>query len=337
VQARAPLGLILALLVGTGVPVPAAAELEILGPDAVRAQHMHSDGDASFLVIDGRRWELVTDPSSPLVSALGDGRFHPMDEGEVVRALESVPVSRHFDGRVLILPYPRRSPLRSSFENGAIVLSPGIRPVSAAHVHATVIHELGHLVQRERAPEGSRAFEEYRALRGILGPEFAESAPHRNRPREIFAEDFRFLLGGPLATSSGTIENPDLPTPDRVPGLREWFEDLLRPRGPEVSERPAFAPRSRPNPFFPSASTLVVVFDAGETPRAAGFASISGTVHDASGRRVGSLDGALTGPSGVEFRWNGRDDAGRQVGSGVYFLRWVERPQAGVARVQVLR
>ncbi len=69
-----------------------------------------------------------------------------------------------------------------------------------------------------------------------------------------------------------------------------------------------------PNPFNPGTS---VVFELAEPARA------SLTVYDVRGRRVAELhQGDL--PAGRHtFRWEGRDQAGRQVASGVYLVRFV--------------
>jgi hypothetical protein len=333
IRAQTPsLAALLTAITAALASVGEATAFAIRGPEDVREHLIQWRGADAFLVIDGREWELVTDPASPLVSSLGDGSFHPMDEVEVAAALRATAASRHFSCRIMILPFPRQTPMRSSFENGVIVLSPGVRPVSAEHVHATVTHELGHLVQRELASEGSPSWERYLDLRGLRGSEYRRDAAHRNRPREIFAEDFRFLMGGALATSSGTIENPDLPLPDQVRGLPQWFESLLEDGGTRERERLP-APRSFPNPFRGSSESLHVQFSVD----AASTGALTGTVYNAIGRRVRSLAGQRINSFTVEFRWNGRDEAGTRVSSGIYLVRWRENPTAGVARVHVLR
>jgi hypothetical protein len=44
------------------------------------------------------------------------------------------------------------------------------------------------------------------------------------------------------------------------------------------------------------------------------------TIHDASGRRIHTLEGN-GGPGEHTLSWNGRDDSGRNVSSGIYFVR----------------
>jgi hypothetical protein len=45
------------------------------------------------------------------------------------------------------------------------------------------------------------------------------------------------------------------------------------------------------------------------------------SVHDVSGRRVRRLEDGVRGAGRTELVWDGRDDAGRPVASGVYFYR----------------
>jgi hypothetical protein len=48
---------------------------------------------------------------------------------------------------------------------------------------------------------------------------------HAQRPREIFAEDFRYLFGSDEAVFSGGIENDELSPPTR--SRRDFIEDLV--------------------------------------------------------------------------------------------------------------
>lgn len=71
--------------------------------------------------------------------------------------------------------------------------------------------------------------------------------------------------------------------------------------------------QNRPNPFNPLTSLAFTVPN--------GASDVSLTLHDVSGRRVRTLvDGAMpAGPARVA--WDGRDDLGRMLTSGVYFAR----------------
>jgi hypothetical protein len=81
-----------------------------------------------------------------------------------------------------------------------------------------------------------------------------------------------------------------------------------------------------PNPF--SSETRVRLATAGGPVRL--------TVHDTAGRMVRVLvDGTL--PAGAQaMRWDGRDETGRELGSGIYFLR-VSQAGASAEAVKVLR
>lgn len=81
-----------------------------------------------------------------------------------------------------------------------------------------------------------------------------------------------------------------------------------------------------PNPF--RAETQVRLESTGGEVRL--------TVHDTAGRLVRVLvDGSL--PAGARaMRWDGRDEAGRELGSGIYFLR-VSQAGASAGAVKVLR
>jgi len=310
----------------------ARASLTIVGPHEVEQRFVLRYGPNAYLLVDDRQWELVTDPHSPLVSSLGDGSFHAMDTAlvdEAVRDLGSI--GERITGRILVLPYPRRTTLPSSCEDGTIFLSPGVREVAAEHVHATVAHEVGHLVQERFFPEGSSAWSQYVERRGLDSPRFDPYGAHRDRPREIFAEDFRALFGGSLATTSGTIENPELVYPANVPGLAEWLRREIGASAPAAFEEALREPAIFPNPCPATARTIRVRFHAKPVPGPA-----HADVFDVTGRLVQTLDESTTVAASVEFRWNGRDTAGRRVAPGVYFVRWRERPAAGVARVGML-
>jgi hypothetical protein len=70
-----------------------------------------------------------------------------------------------------------------------------------------------------------------------------------------------------------------------------------------------------PNPFNPETTIRFEV--AGSLPRKAAV-----TVFDVTGRRVAMLFSDACTPGSHEVRWNGRDDTGRAVGSGLYIVRF---------------
>jgi glucose/arabinose dehydrogenase len=87
--------------------------------------------------------------------------------------------------------------------------------------------------------------------------------------------------------------------------------------------------RAGPNPFF-SGGPPVRVEAAGAGERAVRIG-----VWDVSGRRVRAVYAGDPGASAATARWDGRDDAGRPVSPGMYYLR-VEGPKGGAATRVVL-
>jgi hypothetical protein len=308
------------------------ARIEIVGADELRERIEVRDGVAT-LSIDGTRWELVTDPRAPFLSTLGDGAFHPMDRHEVEAAVSALKSAERLpDLSIYVLPFPRREVLKSSCRGSTVFLSPGVREVPREHVHMTVAHEIGHVFQHVRVPEGTPSWNAYVQLRGLNDVRFRPDAEHRNRPAEIFAEDFRMLMGGALAASAGPIENSDLPAPQVVPGLPVWFRHAGRTIREEASplEHP---PVPFPNPFRVTAVGGLQVRFAGA---GAGPTTGQAEVFDLEGRRVRALPEATRDGDDMIFRWDGRDRTGRTVATGTYFVRWQRRPDLGTARVQVL-
>jgi len=85
---------------------------------------------------------------------------------------------------------------------------------------------------------------------------------------------------------------------------------------------------SWPNPF---AATMTVSF---ELPRA-GFVELD--VFDVAGRRVAALDRGVREAGRRQIRWTGRDDAGRDLASGVYWVRLRAGAQEAVRKVVLSR
>jgi flagellar hook assembly protein FlgD len=86
-----------------------------------------------------------------------------------------------------------------------------------------------------------------------------------------------------------------------------------------------------PNPFKDHA-TMDISWD----PLSAGSkdATILVTIHDAAGRLVRSFGI----PKQVEtFKWDGRDEAGHELPSGVYFLRLAPGQDASPVKVTLIR
>jgi len=60
-------------------------------------------------------------------------------------------------------------------------------------------------------------------------------------------------------------------------------------------------------------------------------------VYDLAGRRIRKLVDKVAEPGWHEVIWNGRDDAGRQVGSGVYFCRLESSGTAATRKLILLK
>ncbi len=291
-----------------GTAVPAVAEIiprpgiRILTPEDVEARYVYRDdrGDA-WLEVPGRRsWRLDEDPASV-----------PVDPAVVVQAVAAIaePFRSAVEVLIVVLPAPRVELPISSAEDGLVYLSPGVgRAYTRRQVHFLVAHEFGHVVQR--ALVTGEAWDSYCALRGVDDPTtFGAWAEHANRPREIFAEDFRYLFGGADANYSGSIENTDLALPGDVPGLERLFLALVgTPSAPlvvTVSPQPSRG-----------VTSITVRLASPEVPGPRAL-----EIHGARGRHVRSLEPITETATEVRFEWDGRTDAGAEAGTGLYFAR----------------
>jgi hypothetical protein len=189
--------------------------------------------------------------------------------------------------------------------------------VPRAQQHAEFVHELGHVVQYTRMPDqDATAWSRYRTLRGITDVRvYCDTAAHADRPHEIFAEDFRALFGGPLANSTGNIENAVLTPPTQVAGLADFMLSLS---GPPLTVTLG----ARPNP----ARGAVLFSRKGSAP-------VALDLFDLAGRRLATV-APETFSDGVRWNWDGRDDSGRRASPGVVFAR--TRDGSSSARVTLL-
>jgi hypothetical protein len=151
---------------------------------------------------------------------------------------------------------------------------------------------------------------EYRSWRGGAAEEgssplihaWTYTGPHIPRPEQPRVHVNLWQVAGPPATNQEVVleaftfvpEGGPTSVVDDAPRAASWLSD------------------ARPNPFNP----LTVI---GYTLERAGDAEI--TVYDVAGRRVRRLASGATPAGYHEVTWDGRDDAGRRVASGVYLYR----------------
>jgi hypothetical protein len=308
----------------------AAAEIVVHPPDEVLSEWTVQNGDRFlFFSPEGDRWELITAVEDPAIRNAGHGAFFPPSPQVVRSALSALGYpGQLLAARVFILPFPRRGLLDSSAGERTVYLSPAVVPLTELQIHALVAHEIGHLVHKALLPDWDQeGWEIYRRLRGIEDRSvyFARAA-HRNRPHEIFAEDFRVLFGGAKANYSGGIENRDLTPPEDVAGLREFFLWLATPER-LARIRPRQSLVAYPNP----SSGAVGMALTGAAPEEGSPLRRWLEVFDVQGRKVAQRE--LPGGLG----WNGRHDDGTPATTGIYFLRIHQGGQAWVGKVLIRR
>ncbi len=286
-------------------------QARIFSADYVEEHWVRESAGRAWLEIPGYgSTELILPESGDPSSA-----YHPHAALDVYDALAAVVHTALPETlSVFCLPYPRKGLTSSSTAGARIFLSPGALPIPREVTHMVATHELGHAMHNRHLPESDTAgWQAYRKLRDIEDTSvYCADALHRNRPREIFAEDFRYLCGGALANYSGTIENGALPAPDAVPGLHGFL--LALGQGQVVAAGPLVA-SNYPNPFNPQ--TRLALAAAREQ---LGL-PLTIEVFDAAGRRVRTLYLGTLERLFLEVEWDGRDERGGALASGVYFAR----------------
>ncbi|MGD1047860.1 MAG: hypothetical protein ABR899_03775 [Candidatus Krumholzibacteriaceae bacterium] len=313
-------------------------QVRVYTPEDIMAMSTKdASGVLTFEVAGGASYRLIDTVLDPEIVNKGDGSFHPVNVDWAIDALSKVDIS----GRSLkmpvnlyVLPLPRSGLLSSSSCGDDIFLSPGVYEIGRCMVACTVTHELGHVFQNRYAAEGpGGAWAEYLEIRGLEDATiYSDDAPHADRPVEIFAEDFRYLFGGSEACYSGTIENPDLPLPDKVAGLEEYFAALAAPAGTAGDAR-AIATSNYPNPFNPS-TTIRVVFNEPSRGKAR---DVDLSIYRVDGSLVRNLyRGAVTADE-LSVPWDGKDGRGGAVSSGIYFYAVRSAGRAVTGKMLLLR
>ncbi len=329
-----------ALVVGSlGAAGPAVASITVIEAAGVLAEHTTRALDGALLFIDaaGAQHRFVTDIQAPEISNPGDGSFHPAAPAQVAAAIAALPPSfvAALDVTIYLLPYPRASCLASSASEHAVYISPFVMAdADGAETARVVTHELGHCVHRALLPDSDLSgWLEYAELRGIGdATRFTSSAPHADRPHEIFAEDFRVLFGGALARGDGAVENAVIVPPLQVAGLSAFLFALSdAPANVAGVNDDGIAARSSgwlvaPQPA--SRGEVVRLFHRDEGARPEG--TMRADVFDAQGRRVVSVD-VLT--SGETIELPGVDG----LPSGAYWIRLSTATREAVGSTLALR
>jgi len=291
-------------------------DVTVYDSSALSARMTTLNGSPAIALGAGRYLSVITDIDDPAISNKGDGTFHPFDEKAVLSILSEVSHPHlRIPVTVYLLPYPRRNVLVSSTSGSEIFLSPHVLDIGAEVAAYIVTHELGHVLHNRYLVDGTTGWSEYRRVRGIEDTyTYSESASHANRPKEIFAEDFRVLFGGPDATWGGQIENQELPSPTLVAGLDSFFREL---GGSRTYARDLVAATSFPNPFNPETEIRVVV--PGEVLD--GGRNVSVRIYDVTGALVKDLYSGAPSSEDLRVRWDGTDARGNQVASAQYFAQ----------------
>ncbi len=320
--------------------------MHLYTPESILEYMTERDDEGSLFMRleDGVRYRLIEDINDPVVTHKGDGSFHPMKPAWVVQALEEIDVNgcaMSFDIEVYILPYPRYYLLASSTCGNRIFLSPGVYEVNSSVVAFTTTHEYGHAFQGKYMPDSDvDGWYQYLTIRDIYGdPTYSNHACHMNRPKEIFAEDFRYLFGGEASRYSGTIENPNLPLPDQIEGLEEFVVSLVSGEIIATDEldipagKEALTVSNYPNPFNPT-TTIRVVFGGGDPSM---LRNIDMKVYRVDGSLVRSLYRGQMRGNECAIVWDGRDNNGQDVASGAYFYRLVSGSSTVSGKMMLLR
>lgn len=110
-----------------------------------------------------------------------------------------------------------------------------------------------------------------------------------------------------------------------------WYTRYLPTSGIDVPGVEPYLNRlvgARPNPFNPM--TEIVFSVSAET-------IVTLRVHDLQGRRVRTLTREMLAPGLHHVTWNGRDDSGRELPSGVYFVRFTAGSEIQTSKILLLK
>lgn len=257
--------------------------------------------------------EIRNNPAVTAISlAAQNDQYVPFDRDDVVAALADMHgFEIDLNVNVYLLPTFPAQVASSYASTNNIYLAPGTGRIPAATQAYIATHEMGHVLTWAFMDNSPARWDAYLELRGLDRQTNGSSAAHADRAREIVAEDFRFLFGGALATSTGSIENHDLPLPSLVAGLRELMTSFLAEKALPVS--PQVSAMAYPNPCNPR-TTIEMALPAGVEANG----PIRLDIFNLRGALVRTIDGGLASSGRVAIDWNGNDNQGSGVASGRY-------------------
>ena len=250
-----------------------------------------------------------------------DSGFVSFDRDVVVDALTTMNGFQiDLNVNVYLLPATPAQVASSYASGNDIFLAPGtgaIHPATQAYI---VTHEMGHVFTSVYMDNSSARWDTYMQLRGLDSQLNGPTANHADRAREIVAEDFRFLFGGDLATSTGSIENHHLELPTNVDGLQELMLSFLAEKAMPMNTMAAAT--AYPNPCNPRTTIEMALSSSAQLG-----ASVRLSIYDVRGALVRTIDGGSVSGSTVSVNWNGDDSRGQGVSGG----RYIYMIQAGTS------
>ncbi|MCP4799336.1 MAG: hypothetical protein GY893_05245 [bacterium] len=316
---------VLSMMLVVGLYSPLSAETHILSnglkvnvytPEDLQQWITEEDGSLMMEHPDGGSLEMLSGPEDPRFPRTDVNQFVPISESHVIAALTCLQtIAPEVTVDLFLLPSPPVMTMGSFSRRNAIFLSPGFDIVPLESVAWVTLHELGHVLTWAYFDQRPERWESYMELRRLNEDENNSSAPHANRAREILAEDIRFLFGGPLANTSGGIENRSILLPNQVIGLEDMLVEYLNgnPMAPTVAVCSAF-----PNPCNPQ-TTVEMQISEHTTP--ADPASAVLEIFNIRGERVKMTRGGQYRNNRIAISWTGIDDNGQSCSSGKYFYR----------------
>jgi len=217
------------LIILTSFPLPAApaetTQYTLHNTEESLTAMVRSEGKQAVLKEEwyGSRFYMNTS------SSINQLAIRPVNLTTYQEALYEVsfPTERFTQYHVYILPYmlqdyPGVQAL--TFKNNTTVVFANSWELTEKATHKLAAHELGHQVDFQLMTPG--LWDKYKKIRELHDSKFdIYSKEHKNRPQEIFAEDFRIICGGSLAAEK-PHENDELKDPQDVPGLKDFFADL---------------------------------------------------------------------------------------------------------------